>query len=315
MGMDLGTENLRVVSVGEVMIELVRGADGRFVLGYAGDTFHAAIYLARSGANVAFATALGNDRYSDEAVKAAAAEGIATDLVLRVGDRVPGISLVEPNGTDSRQIETWREGTPARQMFELPGWDRIAEQLVAAELVYFSGVTLALYSNVGLGRMLAALEFGRERGTKIAFDSNWRFANWRGDDQRARAVFSEALKRSDLALPSFEDEARLWGDASPKATVERLTTFGVREIVVKNGAEPALVHADGCSKEVPVPERLKTVDARAAGDAFNAGYIAARLRKESPETAVLAAHRLAAEVLRNPGAIVPGTKRNGGTTH
>jgi 2-dehydro-3-deoxygluconokinase len=313
--MDLGTENLRVVSVGEVMIELVRSADGRFVLGYAGDTFHAAIYLARSGANVAFATALGNDRYSDEAVKAAAAEGIATDLVLRVGDRVPGISLVEPNGTDSRQIETWREGTPARQMFELPGWDRIAEQLVAAELVYFSGVTLALYSNVGLGRMLAALEFGRERGTKIAFDSNWRFANWRGDDQRARAVFSEALKRSDLALPSFEDEARLWGDASPKATIERLTTFGVREIVVKNGAEPALVHADGCSKEVPVPERLKTVDARAAGDAFNAGYIAARLRKESPETAVLAAHRLAAEVLRNPGAIVPGTKRNGGTTH
>jgi len=298
-----------------VMIELVRGADGRFVLGYAGDTFHAAIYLARSGANVAFATALGNDRYSDEAMKAAAAEGIATDLVLRVGDRVPGISLVEPNGTDSRQIETWREGTPARQMFELPGWDRIAEQLVAAELVYFSGVTLALYSNVGLGRMLAALEFGRERGTKIAFDSNWRFANWRGDDQRARAVFSEALKRSDLALPSFEDETRLWGDASPEATVERLTTFGVREIVVKNGAEPALVHADGCSMEVPVPERLTTVDARAAGDAFNAGYIAARLRKESPESAALAAHRLAAEVLRNPGAIVPGTKRNGGTAH
>ena len=204
-------------------------------------------------------------------------------------------------------------------MFELPGWDRIAEQLVSASLVYFSGVTLALYSNVGLGRMLAALEFSRERGAKIAFDSNWRFANWRGDDQRARAVFSEALKRSDLALPSFEDEARLWGDASPKATVERLTTFGVREVVVKNGAEPALVHADGCSIEVPVPERLTTMDTRAAGDAFNAGYnagyIAARLRKESPEAAARAANRLAAEVLRHPGAIVPGTKRDRETAH
>jgi 2-dehydro-3-deoxygluconokinase len=306
---------VRVVSVGEVMIELVRGADGRFVLGYAGDTFHTAIYLARCGADVAFATALGSDRYSDDALKAAAAEGIATDLILRVGNRIPGISLVETNGTDTREVEIWRDASPARQMFELPGWDRIAEQLVSAGLVYFSGVTLALYSNVGLGRMLAALEFSRERGAKIAFDSNWRFANWRGDDQRARAVFSEALKRSDLALPSFEDEARLWGDASPKATVERLTTFGVREVVVKNGAEPALVHADGCSIEVPVPERLTTVDTRAAGDAFNAGYIAARLRKESPEAAARAAHRLAAEVLRHPGAIVPGTKRNGGTAH
>jgi 2-dehydro-3-deoxygluconokinase len=89
----------------------------------------------------------------------------------------------------------------------------------------------------------------------------------------------------------------------------------VREIVVKNGAEPALVHAVGCSIEVPVPERLTTMDTRAAGDAFNAGYIAARLRKDSPEAAARAAHRLAAEVLRHPDAIVPGTKRNGGTAH
>jgi 2-dehydro-3-deoxygluconokinase len=288
---------LRVVSVGEVMIELVRGTDGRFALGYAGDTFHAAVYMARNGAKVAFATALSNDRYSEEALKTIAAEGIATDLILKVGERTPGICLVESDGADERQTEIWRETSPARQLFELPGWDRVAEQLVAAELVYFSGVTLALYSNVGLGRMLAALEFGRERGTKIAFDSNWRFANWRGDDQRARAVFSEALKRSDLALPSFEDEARLWGDASPKATIERLTTFGVREIVVKNGAEPALVYADGNTGEVPVPEKMKTVDARAAGDAFNAAYITARLRKEPPQAAALAAHRLAAEVL------------------
>jgi 2-dehydro-3-deoxygluconokinase len=299
---------LRVVSVGEVVIELVRDGDGRFALGYAGDTFHAAIYLARNGTEVAFATALGGDRYSEEIVKTAAAEGIATDLVLRVNDRVPGVSLVETKGADGRSAEIWRDSSPARQLFELPGWDRVAEQLVAAKLVYFSGVTLSLFSNVGLGRLLAALEFGRERGSRVAFDSNWRFASWRGDDQRARAVFSEALKRSDLALPSFEDEARLWGDSSPRATVERLTTFGVKEIVVKNGREPALVYVDGRSVEVPVPQAIEAVDARAAGDAFNAAYIAARLRNESPEDATLAGHRLAADVLKYPGAILPQQK-------
>jgi 2-dehydro-3-deoxygluconokinase len=296
---------LRVVSVGEVVIELVRDGDGRFVLGYAGDTFHTAIYLARNGARVSFVTALGDDRYSDEVLRTAAAEGIGTDLILRVNDRVPGVSLVETKGEEGRSAEIWRDASPARQMFELPGWDRVAEQLVSADLVYFSGVTLSLFSNVGLGRLLAALEFGRERGARIAFDSNWRFANWRGDDQRARAVFSEALKRSDLVLPSFEDEARLWGDSSPRATVERLTTFGVKEIVVKNGGEPALVHANGQTVEVPVPQALDAVDARAAGDAFNAAYIAARLRKEPPEDAALAGHRLAAEVLKYPGAILP----------
>lgn len=296
---------MRVVSVGEVVIELVRGNDGRFALGYAGDAFHTAIYLARNGAEVAFVTAIGDDRYSDEAMRTATAEGISTNLVLRVSDRVPGVSLVEADGPAGRNAEIWRDSSPARQMFELPGWDRIAEQLVAADMIYFSGVTLSLFSNVGLGRMLAALEFGRERGAQIAFDSNWRFASWRGDDQRARAVFSEALKRSDIALPSFEDEARLWGDSSPLVTVERLSTFGLKEIVVKNGASPALVYADGKRVEVPVPREVDSVDSRAAGDAFNAAYLAARLRGEEPENAALAGHRLAAEVLQHPGAILP----------
>src|SRR5690606_35162511 len=107
----------------------------------------------------------------------------------------------------------------------------------------------------------------------------------------------------------------LWGDTSPRATVERLTTFGVKEVVVKNGASPALVHADGTSIEVPVPEAVNAGDARAAGDAFNAAYLAARLRKEAPAAAALAGHRLAAEVLRYPGAILPNPTRAAGRTH
>jgi 2-dehydro-3-deoxygluconokinase len=297
------------------MIELVREADGRFSFGYAGDTFHTAIHLARSGVNVAFATALGNDRYSDGALATAKAEGVDVDLVLRVNDRAPGISLAETSPPSERDREIWRDASPARQTFELPGWDRLAEKMVAADLIYFSGVTLSLYSNIGLGRMLAALEFGRERGTKIAFDGNWRLASWRGDEQRTRAVFSEALKRCDLALPSFQDEARLWGDISPKVTIERHTTFGVREVVVKNGAGPALVHADGRTIEVPVPERIEGTDLRAASDAFNAGYIAARLRKENVESAALAGHQLAAEVLRQPGTPSLRTRTAGGKIH
>jgi 2-dehydro-3-deoxygluconokinase len=306
---------LRVVSVGEVMIELVRDADGRFSLSYAGDTFHTAIHLARSGVKVAFATALGDDRYSEAALAAAKAEGIDVDLVLRVNDRAPGICLTETGAAGEKDFEIWREASPARQTFELPGWDKLAERMVAADLIYFSGVTLSLYSNVGLGRMLAALEFGRERGTKIAFDGNWRFASWRGDEHRTRAVFAEALKRCDLAMPSFEDETRLWGDASPIATIERLTTFGVREIVVKNGAGPALVHADGRTAEVPAPEGVNALNDRAASDAFNAAYIAARLNKESPEAAALAGHRLAAEAMRKPRASSAHVKAASGNVH
>ena len=52
----MSSEKARAVCVGEVLIELARGADGRFALSGGGDTFNTAVYLARAGVDVAFAT-------------------------------------------------------------------------------------------------------------------------------------------------------------------------------------------------------------------------------------------------------------------
>ena len=85
----------RVVSLGEVMIEMSRGPDGRFGLACGGDTFNTAVYLARNGIDVAYATALGDDPYSDGILAVASAEGFGTDLMLRVPGRMPGVYLIE----------------------------------------------------------------------------------------------------------------------------------------------------------------------------------------------------------------------------
>jgi 2-dehydro-3-deoxygluconokinase len=39
----------RVICVGEVMVELSRGNDGRYGMAFGGDTFNTAVYLARAG--------------------------------------------------------------------------------------------------------------------------------------------------------------------------------------------------------------------------------------------------------------------------
>jgi 2-dehydro-3-deoxygluconokinase len=197
-------------------------------------------------------------------------------------------------------------------LFELPNWSRVAEGLTAARLIYFSGITLSLYSNVGLGRFLAAIELVRSGGAKIAFDGNFRPHGWKGDLTRARTVFAEALKRVDIALPAYDEEAVLWGDPSPEATIERLQAFGVNEIVVKNGPNGALVAVAGERDMVPVPEVVVPVDSTAAGDGFNAGYLAARLAGRAAVEAANAAHRLAGEVTRHRGAITP---RAGAAVH
>lgn len=299
-------QTARAIGIGEVVIELARGADGTFALSCGGDVFNTAIYLARAGIGVAFATALGDDPYSDSAVALAAAEGVPSNLMLRVPGRLPALCLIETaTGVDTAR--RWDEAAPARELFELPDWMRIAESLTASRLIYFSGITLSLYSNNGLGRLFAVLEVARQQGAQVAFDGNFRPRGWKGDLQRTRAVFLEALKRVDIALPAFDDEAVLWGDPSPEATVVRLQAFGIGEIVVKNGPNSALVAASGSQEFVPVPEVVVPIDATAAGDGFNAGYLAARLSGSDPAQAAGAAHRLAGNVIRHRGALMPRT--------
>ena len=295
------------ICVGEAVIELTRAADGAFALTCGGDAFNTAVYLARTDNDTAFASAVGDDPYSESVVALAAAEGVAADLILRVPGRLPALCLIENGASGERHMRYWREAAPARELFELADWMRVAESLTAARLIYFSGITLSLYSNNGLGRLFATLEVARQQGAKVAFDGNFRPRGWKGDLARTRTIFMEALKRVDIALPAFDDEAVLWGDPSLEATVARLQAFGIGEIVVKNGPNSALVAAGGAQQFVPVPEVLVPVDATAAGDGFNAGYLAARLCGNAPVEAAGAAHRLAGDVIRHPGALMPRT--------
>ena len=148
-------------------------------------------------------------------------------------------------------------------------------------------------------------------GAVIAFDGNYRPRGWKGDGERARDVFARFLSEVDWAFPTFDDEQALWGDASPAATAERLHRHGVSDVIVKNGAEGALLSLDGERTNVPVPAAIDPVDTTAAGDSFNAGFIAARLRGTNGEDAALLGHRLAAVVIRNRGAIVPSLATEG----
>ncbi len=301
----MAEQKTRVICVGEVMVELARGPDGRYGQAFGGDTFNTAVYLARAGIPTAYATALGDDPYSDALMALASAEGVNGDLIARVAGRMPGLYLIETDAKGERKFYYWRDTSPARELFELPDWATVCAALLSARLVYFSGVTLSLYSNTGIGRFLAALELARKQGVTVAFDGNFRPRGWNGDLARTRTVFAEALKRVDIALPTFEDEATLWGDANPEATVERLQAFGIGEIAVKNGSSSALVADRSGREHVPVPEVVQPVDTTAAGDSFNAAYLAARLNGENPVAAASAAHGLAGQVIRHRGAIMP----------
>jgi 2-dehydro-3-deoxygluconokinase len=294
----------RVISIGECMVELARGDDGRFTLACGGDTFNTAVYLARAGVGVDFATRLGDDPYSAGILDLARSENVGTALISVAKGRMPGLYMIETTGGE-RTFWYWRDRAPARELFDHPQAQAAIAAMRTAAAVYLSGVTLSLYGPGALDRFAVALMEARGAGTRIVMDSNYRPRGWGGDAARAREVFRRFWSLADIALPTFDDEAALWGDAEPAATVERLAALGVPEIVVKRGAEGALVAAGGVVAPAPCPAIVAPVDTTAAGDSFNAGYLAARIAGAAPRDAALTGHRLAQIVIQHRGAIVP----------
>jgi 2-dehydro-3-deoxygluconokinase len=238
-------------------------------------------------------------------VAAASAEQVDTNLMTVLPGRMPGLYLIETTAEGERTFWYWRERAAARELFECAGSSRVVEAMAAARLVYFSGVTLSLYSARGLDAFAEALGAAKSAGATIAMDSNYRPRGWGGDLTRARATFERFWRLANIALPTFDDEQALWGDATLAATSGRLANLGIGEIVVKNGAADALIRSCGRDDLVPCPIAVTPIDTTAAGDSFNAGYLARRLAGDAPAAAAVLAHRLAGVVIQHRGAIVP----------
>ena len=298
----------RVAAIGECMIEFHEEAPGRMVQGFGGDTLNVAVYLARLAAPgdiaVDYVTALGDDPFSDAMVAAWRDEGLGTELVRRIEGRLPGLYIIRTDSRGERTFYYWRREAAARKLWEGAAGAAAIERLASYDLLYLTGISLAILDGEGRERTLALLDAARSAGARVAFDNNYRPALWRDADD-ARAVLSATWRRTDIGLPSAADSAVLFGDGDAAATARRLHECGVGEVVVKCGAAAALVSDGGGIIEVPASSVENVVDTSAAGDSFNAAYLAARLAGAGATAAARAGHALAGVVIQHRGTIIP----------
>jgi 2-dehydro-3-deoxygluconokinase len=292
----------RIVSVGECMIELSGGEGGQYRMGFAGDTLNCIWYArARLPADwtADYVTALGDDAYSAEMRAYLERHGIGTRHIQTIPGRRPGLYMIQQREGD-RHFTYWRDSSAARLMAE--DREALAGAFAGADLIYFSGISLAILLARARGRLLKAIVTARNAGATVAFDPNARPALWRSLSVMG-AVHTVAGSLSDIVLPTFPDEKATFGDADPSATARRYLELGAREVVVKDGANPAIVGtADGLISVPATPQQV--VDATGAGDSFNGAYLAARLRGAEPVEAARAAHRVAGVVVGHRGALV-----------
>ena len=297
----------RIVAIGECMVEMApTDSPGTYRMGFAGDTMNTAWYLRRllgPAHAVDYLTAVGTDAVSDDMVAFLGQAGLGTGHILRRADRTVGLYLIRLTDGE-RSFGYWRGQSAARTL--AADGATLARALSGAEVAYLSGITLAILPASGRQTLMDALAAFRSNGGLIVFDPNLRPALWASADAM-RAAVMRAAGLSQVVLPSHEDEATWFGDSDPLATADRYAAAGADCVVVKNGPGQIVTHQNGqTARHSPVPAD-RVIDTTAAGDSFNAGYLAARLEGADIGTAVVRAATLAARVIGQRGALVgPG---------
>ena len=283
---------------------------GAYVQGYGGDVFNTAVYAVRCGLDVSFFTAAGDDHYSRYLLNAWADEGVSTDTVRIIPSAKPSLYIIDTDDRGERSFHYWREASPFKAWLTPGAYVQgLVGMLQRHRCLYFTGVTLALLEPADRQRLLKLLRDYREGGGLVAFDPNYRPSLWQSGAEASRWV-DEAYTISDFAFPSYDDEAALRGEGSEEM-IARIAEMGVKELAVKRGASGITLVTSDYSLMVPGQVVDAVIDSTAAGDAFNAAYLAERLRDGDLTDAAVAGCKLAAKVIQHPGAIIPGDPESG----
>jgi 2-dehydro-3-deoxygluconokinase len=296
---------IRIICIGECMVELRAVGADTFARSYAGDVYNTAVYLKRSlpAAQVQFLTATGDDAMSMAMRRMWHAQEIDDALAFPVAGGSAGLYLIETDAFGERSFQYWRKHSAAKYWLA-----RLVENgeslLHGADIVYFSGITLAILNP---DERVAAIELLRRARThvgRIAFDPNVRLGLWQSPQAAAQTIRA-AMSACDIVLPSAEDLAWLFGIGDPMQHMDQLIEMGVPEVALTLGAAGCAIANGEVRKRLSNLNVERVIDTSGAGDAFNGAYLANRLQGSSPDEAAQAALRVASRVVTHAGAIVP----------
>ena len=299
---------LNIAIIGECMVELQR-QNNDIRQGFGGDTLNTAVYLARqlpkALGTVHYVSALGGDSFSQSMIDAWQQEGVETSLVQRLANKMPGLYFIDTDGHGERSFSYWRSDAAAKYWLESEQTDAVLAQLSKMDVIYLSGISLAILSPASRQRLFDFLATFRTQGGRVVFDNNYRPRLWQSREE-TQQCYQQMLALTNTAFLTLDDEDALWGERPLTEVIERTLALGVSEIVIKRGAEPCLIASkNGVQEEVAAQKINHVVDTTAAGDSFSAGYLARRLQQGSVTESAEQGHRLAGTVIQHRGAIIP----------
>lgn len=303
----------KIAVIGECMVELHR-EDGHLIQTYGGDTFNTAAYLSRVGGKdfeIDYMSAVGKgDSFSEGMLDFWKQNGVHSSLTQQIPGKLPGLYAIEVDQDGERSFLYWRNEAAVKSCFETGAGKKQLDTLSEYDMVYLSGISLAVLNPQSRENLLQALEKHAANGLKIAFDFNYRPHLWGNNPENSASHYQRIAKIARWIFLSPEEMIAAGlpvSDPYKKEFLDIIAPLKSKKIIIKNGDKPTVV-IDSTSDnvlEVNLEERVHPVDTTAAGDSFTAGYLAGTYYNLSEEELVKRAQKLAAKVIMHPGAIIP----------
>lgn len=275
---------------------------------FGGDTLNTALYLSRliPSLHPAYITGLGTDTYSALMQQAWENEGINCQWVIPIPEKLPGLYAIEIDKQGERSFHYWRNDAAAKYIATNNQFSSHLDALPNHSVVYLSGISLAILTPEGKKALLTQLEQLKKRGITLIVDSNYRPRLW-DSIAHAQEWFEKLYRLCDIALVTGDDEQMLWQQPTltETAIAQRLHQWGNQSVIVKLGSHGAYWSQNNDSGYVCPKPIDSIIDTTAAGDSFNAAFIAAWLQKQNLPTCCLWGNTLAGLVIQHHGAIIP----------
>ena len=287
---------IKILSIGEVMLEMSDQGDGLYKKSFAGDSFNVAHYLSvvtEGRIKAEYLTAVGDDAESEACLSFLQNKGVLTAKCRRDAKRTIGLFILSNDAHGEKQYGYWRGQSAARHIFDQ------RQDLTGYDLIYLSGITAAITENKD--NLLQSIIKAKQQGAQIVYDFNHRAMLW--DSAEARAFSTQLLPQTNIVKIS-DEELELLYPGKPVADLS--TEYPQAEWVLTCGGDRGEVWKNGT---LIAMERFKAVtevvDSSAAGDSFIATYIAEKLAATDPLKTLRRAHAIASQVVRAKGSIVP----------
>lgn len=286
--------------IGEPLYELSEadaGGQAVYRAGFGGDVSNAAVAAARQGARAAIYTRLGDDTFGRRFLELWRTEGVDASTVELDGEAHTGVYTIS-YGPDGHEFSYLRKGSAASLMRP----EDVPTPAVAASRVLHASAISQAISPSACDAVFAAVAAAQANGTAFSYDTNLRLKLW--PLARARAITLATVALADYCLPSLEDAVTLTGLSGPDAIVDEFLRLGARVVVLKLGADGALV-ADATGRTRLPGHAVERVDATGAGDCFDGAFLARVAAGDDPVTAARYANAAAALSVTGHGAVGP----------